>query len=367
MNKMNKKIVIIILLFFSLSTVGCLDFFNFDDVVIYEAHPIEIRYNLSFGYTVECIGNGNYEIIYDCDLPINSRWVTVSYEPIYNFDFQEINFFNNSFLKWNIKDSGSNNYRLGIDTRVHSKSYLVNDLSNGYVLDIDEIKNVYPALYSRYTKTQKVNDTIYIDPNNVNIQSIAQDVLFETGSNNSLLLSKNLFLWLKQNTEYKIHLSGDGSVQTFSETLKLKTGDCDDLSFLYISLCRSLDIPARLIRGYLVEESNGAVSSVAHAWVEVFVGGGIGDSGWIPVECACSSADMDVQLYQNFGVESAGHLRLFIDDGSDESLNMSLSGPRVVYSNGISVNMNDFVEVEDFQIIESKELFIDSEGNRNYI
>jgi len=367
MNGINRKIVIIILLFFSLSTVGCLDFFNINDTIIYETHPVEVQYNLSFGYTVECSGTGNYEITYDCDLPINNRWITVIFEPIYISDYQEIDLFNNSFLKWNIKDSGTNFYQLGISMEVHAQSHLINDLSGDTALDIDEIKTIYESLFKRYTKTQKVNDTIYIDPYDSNIQSIAQDVLTETGSNNSLLLAKNLFLWLKQNTEYRIHSVGDGNVQTFSETMKLKTGDCDDLSFLYISLCRALDIPSRFIRGYLIEENNGMISSVAHAWVEVFVGGGIGDSGWMPVECACSSIDSDVQLYQNFGVESAGHLRLFIDDGSDESLNRSLSGPRVTYSNGISVDMNDFVEVNYFRVIKSKELFIDSDENRKYI
>ena len=367
MNKINAEIIIIFLLFFHIFNSGCLDIFNFDDTIIYESHPVEIQYNLSYGYIVECLGIGNYEITYNCDIPINTRCSTAIFKPIYDKDYQEINQFNNSFYRWIIKSSGDNNYKLGISMEVHSFSNLIEDISGKNALDIDEIKIYYPSIYEKYTGIQKVNGSVYIDPYDSSVQLIAQNVFSDTNSNNSLLLAKDLFLWLKKNTEYKIHPIGDGEVQTCSETIKLKTGDCDDLSFLYIALCRALDIPARFIRGYLIEENNGVISSVAHAWVEIFVGVGIGDSGWMPVECACASNDMDVQLYQNFGVESVGHLRLFVDDGSDESLNQSLSGPRVNYSIGISVDMVDFVEVEDYKIIQSKELKINSEGIRKYI
>ena len=138
-------------------------------------------------------------------------------------------------------------------------------------------------------------------------------------------MAKNLFIWLKENTTYQKH-NGKETVQPAGTTCNIKTGDCDDLSFLYIALCRAVDIPARFIRGFIVEaDDNGYVTTVPHAWAEVFVGGGIGNNGWIPVECACSSDEMEVQINQNFGLESVGHLRLFIDDGTNESLITSLS------------------------------------------
>jgi len=155
-------------------------------------------------------------------------------------------------------------------------------------------------------------------------------------------------------------------VQPASETMQLGTGDCDDLSFLYISLCRSLGIPARFIRGYLVEETDGTVSAVAHAWTEVFVGGNIGNQGWIPVECACPSENMEVQVNQNFGVESVGHLRLFKDDGSNESMDASISGPMARYDAGMEVEMTAFVEIYNYIVLESKELTVDKNGNRAY-
>jgi hypothetical protein len=148
-------------------------------------------------------------------------------------------------------------------------------------------------------------------------------------------------------------------------TFNLKSGDCDDLSVLYISLCRSIGIPARLISGYLIEERNGEVVAVGHAWAEVFVGEGICDSGWVPVECS-SSASLTVEVHQNFGVEDAGHLRLFIDDGSNNSLNASISGPLVDYDKRINVEMVPILKIVNYQVLEFKELIIDKENYRYY-
>ena len=145
----------------------------------------------------------------------------------------------------------------------------------------------------------------------------------------------------------------------------MKSGDCDDLSVLYISLCRSIGIPARLISGYLIEERNGEVLAVGHAWAEVFVGEGICESGWRPVECSCC-ASLTAEIHQNFGVEDAGHLRLFIDNGSNQSLNASISGTRVEYDKKINVEMLPILKIENYEVLQSKELIIDKENYRYY-
>ncbi len=65
-------------------------------------------------------------------------------------------------------------------------------------------------------------------------------------------------------------------------------------------------------------------------------------------------------------MEDIGHLRLFKDDGSNESLNVSISGPSVIYDTNIDVDMTSFVEIDNYTVLESKELFIDKNGNRSY-
>lgn len=359
----NKAIIItFILVLVTLTISGCLDFFTSDDgSTTYQSHPTKISYTISYGYKINCSGTGDYTISYDCDIP------GVLKGDILSITIQGDNYVEktlatyNTVKSWNISGSGSNNYDLGITASVESESYVVADLNGANALTIQEIIDQHPALVAQYCQAQSNETTVFIDPDNPNIIAIASEILSNAGTNNAFLVAKELFIWLKQQTTYQIHRENNNA-QPAEFTLQCKTGDCDDLSFLYMSLCRSIDIPARFIRGFLVEEN----SVVPHAWAEVFVGGGIGNNGWIPVECAGNASKAETEVFQNFGVESAEHLRSFKDDGSNESLITSMSDFSRKYSLGMEIETQPYKEVTNYAVLRSNELVIDKNGNRYY-
>ncbi len=367
--QMKRKTIIgigILSVSFIMMLSGCFEFSFTDGTTTYEAHPTKVRYDIQYGYLVTCEGTGQYEITYDCDLPSISDGIISPFEALYHYDYTELTKVGNDFIHWNISGNNAAAYELGIAVSVNAETSLVLDLNGENAATLQELSTTYATLCDQYCHEQRVQNTTYIDPDDPLILSTAEETAKDAGSNNTFLIAKALFRWLKESTVYQTH-SEDSSVQPARTTFLLKTGDCDDLSFLYISLCRSLGIPARFIRGYLIEETNGIVSAVSHAWAEIFVGRSLGNNGWISVECACPSQDYDVQIYQNFAIESAGHLRLFIDEGSNESLNISLSGPRVRYGSGMTVDLVPFVTIENFEVLESRSLTIDENSMRTYI
>ncbi|UCD14470.1 MAG: transglutaminase domain-containing protein [Thermoplasmatales archaeon] len=362
---MNEKIVFIITVVVVLVSAvsGCLEIFQ-DIPTKYESHPIKISYNIKYGYNINCTGIGKYEIKYICDIPENLK--TISYSLLYNLDYELIPSVNNSAISWNISGIDNATYELGVTASIESESFLVSGLNGEDALTIQEINSFYPEMVQKYCHEQSNRATTFIDPTDPDIKTIARGVLNQAKVNNSFIIAKSLFTWLKENTNYQIH-DGQGDVQPAAVTLQKKTGDCDDLSYLYISLCRAVGIPARFIRGYLVqEEENGIVTATAHAWAEVFVGALIGNKGWVPVECACCASSIQADINQNFGVEDAFHLRLFVDDGSNESLNISLSGIHVQYYENINIELHSFAEIDDYLELESKQLVVTKENTRYY-
>ena len=361
---MNKKIAItvIILVLLSINTTGCLDFLSEgNNSIIYESHPTSVIYTISYGYRINCTGSGDYEINYDCDEPEVISGLILSKE-VHDSSYviRTLATFNKMY-SWNIESNINKNYDLGITASVSSNSYMVPDLNGNNALTIQEIKNEKPIIFDQYTKPQSNDTTIFIDPDNSDIQEISTDILNNVSSDNSFIVAKELFKWLKQTTKYKIHLISN-YVQPTSVTLEFKTGDCDDLSFLYISLCRSVGIPSRFIRGFLVDKE----TVIPHAWVEVFVGEEVGNDGWVPVECAGTSGNINIEVNQNFGIESAEHLRLFTDDGSNESLEISLSGLSYVTYGNRDIYAESYVEIVDYIITKSNKLLIDENGKRSY-
>ena len=359
----NKTIaLVLIIIFLILSLSGCLDFFTENSTTTYESHATSVRYTISYGYKISCTGVGKYRLIYNCDLPevINGQITDII---VHNDDYHDVILATwNNVKSWDINSSINKEYNLGITATVQVQSYILSDLNGKNALSIQEINDQYPDLISQYTKAQSNDTTIFINPYDQNIANIASQVLIKADTNNAFLVAKELFKWLKQYTTYETHLNNDVA-QTASYTLQCKKGDCDDLSFLYISLCRSLELPARFIRGFLVENDN----AVRHAWVEVFVGGELGNDGWVPVECAGISSSIESEIHQNFGIENVGHLRLFKDDGSNESLNMSLLGLNYrTYNINRKIDANSYNDILDYSVNKSQQLVIDEKDKRSY-
>ncbi|KYK28473.1 hypothetical protein AYK20_07165 [Thermoplasmatales archaeon SG8-52-1] len=360
--KNNACIVGFFLVLITLILCGCQDLFIDDGKTIYQSHATKISYTLSYGYKINCSNTGRYKIHYNCDLPEVLKGQILSTEAN-NDEFEEKTIVTNNIIYvWDINSFLTKNYDLGVTTSVEAESYIGSDLNGENALSIQEIKDKYQTYIKQYCQAQANDTTIYIDPNNPSIKAIASNLLNAAGTNNSFLVTMKIFKWLKENTFYQVHIKNNNP-QPVSVTLQNKTGDCDDLSFLYISLCRSIGIPSRFIRGFLIEENN----AIPHAWVEVFVGPNIGINGWIPVECAGVSSDVETEIYQNFGLESVDHLRLFKDDGSNESLNISLSGISYITYGDRKIDASSFADVSNYVVLGSNELLIDEKGNRRYI
>lgn len=85
--------------------------------------------------------------------------------------------------------------------------------------------------------------------------------------------AESIFYYLVNEYKYIYPPKSRGS-QSFLQT---KQGDCGEYSFLFTSLCRSLDIPSRTIVGTW---ANGKMN--AHVWNEFFVE----NIGWISVDCS---------------------------------------------------------------------------------
>jgi transglutaminase-like putative cysteine protease len=73
--------------------------------------------------------------------------------------------------------------------------------------------------------------------------------------------------WIHQNVAYEYGVSNAST--SALDTAQQRRGVCRDFSHLGIALCRSLNIPARMVVGYLHELK----PMDLHAWFEAFVGG----------------------------------------------------------------------------------------------
>lgn len=89
--------------------------------------------------------------------------------------------------------------------------------------------------------------------------------------------ARSINLWVHRNIKY------EAVSRNAAETMLEKTGDSRSKAILTVAMCRSVEIPARLISGILW--ADGATD---HSWVEVFLGEKV---GWAPMDPSLNEAD----------------------------------------------------------------------------
>ena len=132
---------------------------------------------------------------------------------------------------------------------------------------IEESLNEFqPYLISSETVTS--NDPLIISKANELAQG--EDDLFE--------LVYKIGLWTKNNINYSLETLTAEVSQNASWVLENKFGVCDELTSLFVSLLRSLNIPARFVTG---QSYTNLINDFGnHAWAEVYFPG----YGWIPFD-----------------------------------------------------------------------------------
>ncbi len=109
--------------------------------------------------------------------------------------------------------------------------------------------------------------------------------------------------WVQQNIQYNLTTLTAQAVQKSSWVLENREGVCDELTNLFISMMRSLGVPARFVSG--MAYTNLGYKWEPHGWAEVY----FPDKGWVP---------FDVTFGQ-FGWIDPGHVKLKVSEDSGDA------------------------------------------------
>jgi transglutaminase-like putative cysteine protease len=131
----------------------------------------------------------------------------------------------------------------------------------------DSAEKLDKKAYEEYTRSEPL---IEITPE---IKELARSIIGD--EKDEIEQARAIFDWVRGGIRYKKSGINLGNLTT----LRKRKGDCGGMSFLFVSLCRSIGIPARCIFGWWTFGS-GKVSP--HGWAECYTT----KTGWIPVDCS---------------------------------------------------------------------------------
>jgi transglutaminase-like putative cysteine protease len=176
-----------------------------------------------------------------------------------------------------------------------------------------------PALFSRVLGEERfvaVNDKT---------RALARDVA--GGERNPVMQARLLYDHVTATMAYDAaRQSWKGSTE---HALACSVGNCNDIHALFISLTRSLGIPARLVLSQALEAPPPGAEACElcgyHCWAEFFAPG----LGWIPVDASCACKYGKDAL---FGALESNHVAWSV--GRDILLIPPQRGPRILFFAG---------------------------------
>ena len=173
---------------------------------------------------------------------------------------------NTLIFKWtSIDEENTNKIEYGINSKVLTR--------NEFIKITKEIKFPIRNLDNSLIEYTKATEFIDITPE---IEAKAYELI---GTETDLY--KTVFKiadWTKNNIKYDLSTLTANVVQKSSWVLKNKEGVCDELTNLFISMLRSVGIPARFVSGMVY--SNLDYKFGPHGWAEVY----FPEYGWIPFD-----------------------------------------------------------------------------------
>jgi transglutaminase-like putative cysteine protease len=184
-------------------------------------------------------------------------------------------------------------YKYGISSRIRTTNTF-SDIDRKIRFPLDGVpKNIEPYLQS--TEKADVTDKII-----KTASGIAE------GEDDLSVVVFKLASWVNQNIDYNITTKTADASQKASWVLENRYGVCDEMTNLFIAMCRSLGIPARFVSG--ISYTNAEIFSSEwglHGWAEVYFPG----IGWVPFD----------PTYGQYGYIDAGHIKLKDSFDSDKS------------------------------------------------
>lgn len=281
-----KKILFLILLLF-LSVISYAD--NADDIIYAEELKTHVTIESSFDIIKT---SNNYKIDYVT--------VKLSYLPINSYRQNVVSHITNPIGQDGVNSIIFNWDNPSLGTQKFSSEYILTSGSEYYPITKKvsfPINNLEQSVIP-YTKT-----TEFIDLND-DIIDVANDIA--QGKDDLYEVVFDAAVWVNQNIEYDLStVTAEASLPS-SWVLENKRGVCDEMTNLFISILRSLGIPARFVSGIsytnseLFDEPWGP-----HGWAEVY----FPDFGWVPFD----------PTYGQYGFVDAGHLKLKESVDSDKS------------------------------------------------
>ena len=236
---------------------------------------------------VEIINTIDFEIDKEEEYLVNQFELKSFFYPQEYEDAQSLISYDTNFNEYQIKENVGNTKYLNflynteslLENNQISNTFTVR--SNLYRPEITE-KITYPiSPQTQREYEQYLQYTEFIDVDSAIVQKASE---LAQGEDDVYITASKVAKWIREDVEYDLSTLTENPNQASTQVFRSKEGVCREITNLYISMMRSLGIPARVVTGVSYTNSQELVDFLGsnwggHAWAEVLIG-----DEWVPFD-----------------------------------------------------------------------------------
>jgi hypothetical protein len=241
---------------------------------------------------------------------------------------------------------------------------------NATIKTINSFNTVHQKINYPFTVdnslTKYVQPTETIDSDHEHIVNMA--VNLANNEDDLFVIVFNLAKWVEENIEYDLNSLTVEGTQKASWVLNNRQGVCDEISTLFVAMCRSLNIPAKTVSGMSYTTSELFTENwQAHSWAEVY----FPTYGWVSFDIT----------FNEYGYVDVTHIKF--QEHQSSSTQYQWVGNNVEIKNSENkfnaqiVNQGDLITESDFNYSIStladlvgfgsyNEIFVKIKNNQDY-
>ncbi len=180
----------------------------------------------------------------------------------------------------------------------------------------------------------------YFNSSNTNLEvinpSFFKSLTLNLTKNDTTVVQKlrSIYNYIVQNYRYNITYNIGNVPLSAEQVFQQKEGDCEELSYLFESMSRSIGIPSWTQYGLLVQETNGQASLGEHAWVQTYIPSSNNSGTFVNIDLTVEVGGKD--LGRGFLVKYPAALVEWTDNGNSMAM-LAYHTELVAPSSGISI------------------------------
>ncbi len=169
------------------------------------------------------------------------------------------------FHKENIEPGETANFEMTVEATTYDTRWFIFPDKVGSLDDIPQsVEDKYLKNNEKYQYDHPV------------IREGIKKALGDQTTDNPYWKARDIFNYLIDNMYYEL----EGGWNTAPAVLRRGNGSCSEYTFVFISMCRAIGIPARYVGSVVIRGDDASLDDVFHRWAEVYMP----NYGWIPMD-----------------------------------------------------------------------------------